>query len=74
MLTFKADKININEGDVIILTFYSKENDFNTIQQCSEIWAKEFPNNHIIINFDTLVKSIDVVSRSKYEENEFLKP
>jgi hypothetical protein len=73
-LIYKTNKITVNKDDVIVLTFYSgEENDLDTIKKCVDIWSEVFPNNYIIVNFDTLVKSVDVISPSEYEANEFLK-
>lgn len=56
-----VQRININPGETLILTF-NDGLDLDTVRDTMEMWSRRFPNNFILSNFSSLVKSITVVA------------
>lgn len=56
-------KVNISDGDTIIITYDIRECDIEEIQMIHNIYREAFPNNNIVSQIFPAVKDITVLHR-----------
>lgn len=56
-------KVNISDGDIIIITYDIRECDIDEIQAIHNMYREAFPNNNIVSQIFPAVKDITVLHR-----------
>lgn len=56
-------KVNISDGDTIIITYDIRECDMDEIQKIHDMYREAFPNNNIVSQIFPAVKDITVLHR-----------
>lgn len=64
--TVEISKLDLHEGDTILLTFNMDECDLETVQNITKLWVEALPNVNILSTVKPILDSVQIIRK---EEN-----
>lgn len=63
--TVEISKLDLHEGDTILLTFNMDECDLETVQNITKLWVEAFPNVNILSTVKPILDSVQIIRKEE---------
>lgn len=63
--TVEISKLDLHEGDTILLTFNMNECDLETVQNITKLWAEALPNVNILSTVKPILDSVQIIRKEE---------
>ena len=63
--TVEISKLDLHEGDTILLTFNMDECDLETIQNITKLWIEALPNVNILSTVKPILDSVQIIRKEE---------
>lgn len=63
--TVEISKLDLHEGDTILLTFNMDECDLETVQNITKLWVEALPNVNILSTVKPILDSVQIIRKEE---------